>query len=194
MYKILWSEWHDPLAEMMYDDDDDDIDDDDDDDEDESEVKLKRKNFSHLLVNHLGVMPIDEKSLISNRRKLWEANTNFDITPKIVKIVSQVPGVEILRVLTRYSMIVGFGLAFNDNSIKNNIDKILVGGSRLDKKVDRFDIIKKEVISQYPCWAIFVLPDGAIEYCGNKEIQPVLNCIKEYKSKNSGCKIFTSLD
>lgn len=186
MNKITWQKWEDPLKHLiskkisLY------------DDEEDGDVRVKNNNIGPVIVGNLGVIPISEEDLISNKRSFWEAHTNFDITFKTVKLIESTPGVEILKLLTRYTFIVSAGKMFTDDEVKAGIEVALGVSSKIESGVvDRISIIKKQATKKFKHWAIFLLPNGRIEYDGAELRKDVFEKINKYK-KVEGTKIYTS--
>jgi hypothetical protein len=115
-------------------DDDEELEDDEDDetygDEDED-----KKNLSMLTLNKL--MPltpqiIEDVSMLSNF-DCWIGHTNFDITPKVKDSLNKIPGIEILKIFSRYRFFVGIGQMFDFQEVRHDIEKELIKGDKYDK-------------------------------------------------------------
>jgi len=134
----------------------------------------------HKIINTpMGLLSITEHTLLTTTTDLWVMQTNFNITEEIAIIISNIDGVEILDVITRYRAIVGIpksGL-FDSSEVKLNIEKILKTSSSIKdnnealmsllEKLFGSDVVEKiekekEKISE-GIWAIFVFPNGSIE-------------------------------
>lgn len=190
MNKITWQKWEDPLKTLIS--KKVSLLDDDDDDDDSGNIRFKNNNIGPVIVGSLGVIPISEDDLISNKRSFWEAHTNFDITFKTVKLIESTPGVEILRLLTRYTFIISAGKMFTDDEVKTAVEAALGVNSRaVSCGIDRVSIMKKQAAKKFKNWAIFVMPNGRIEYDGAELRKDVFDKINQYK-KVEGTKIYTS--
>jgi hypothetical protein len=88
--------------------------------------------------------------------------------------MKDVPGVEVLQVITRYRFIVGVGELFDIRNVRTNIEELL--GCHQDED----DMISDEVILQrihelrqqlavYDQWAIYVFPNGEIDFATSEE-------------------------
>lgn len=103
-----------------YDEDDED-DEDYLDDEDNKNIKV----ISPLLpiTNQL----IDDVAMLSSF-DCWMGHTNFDITPSIKNTLNKIPGVEILKICSRYRFFIGIGRMFDFKEVRQNIEDSLLEG------------------------------------------------------------------
>lgn len=76
------------------------------------------------------VFPMSQKLLedihIISNFDCWVGHTNFDITHKIKDKLDKVPGVELLKVCSRYRFFVGIGNMFDFSEVRKNIEKELL--------------------------------------------------------------------
>lgn len=56
----------------------------------------------------------------------WIGHTNFDITINIKNILDNTPGVEILKIFSRYRFFVGVGQLFDFKEVRKNIEENLI--------------------------------------------------------------------
>ena len=80
------------------------------------------------------VEPVSQTPLISISEELaseftmassfdcWVGHTNFDITPKVKKILDTVEGVEILKICSRYRFFIGVGKMFNFKNVRKEVE------------------------------------------------------------------------
>ena len=68
---------------------------------------------------------LKEMTVLSNF-DCWMAHTNFDITPMIKEKLNVVPGVEVLKICSRYRFFVGVGTMFNFRDVRKNIEDIIL--------------------------------------------------------------------
>lgn len=65
---------------------------------------------------------IEEMSLLSNF-DCWMGHTNFDITPKIKDKLDHIPGIEVLKICSRYRFFIGVGSMFEFSDVRKNIEE-----------------------------------------------------------------------
>jgi hypothetical protein len=105
-----------------------DIEEDDDEEDYLPEVKgVSSKNFD--INNFLPITPsiVEDVSLFANF-ECWIGHTNFDITNKIKEQLNQIPGIEILKILSRYRFFVGIGEMFDFQDVRHFVENELIKG------------------------------------------------------------------
>lgn len=104
-------------------DEDDDEEDDEDTYTDESDDDKNLKIISPLLpiTNQL----IDDITMLSTF-DCWIGHTNFDVTPTIKNILNKVPGVEVLKICSRYRFFIGIGKMFDFKDVRQYIEDSLL--------------------------------------------------------------------
>ncbi|NDB85425.1 MAG: hypothetical protein EB127_22390 [Alphaproteobacteria bacterium] len=80
------------------------------------------KKHIKALITPLGIIPYDDHNSIGSVFNFWMGHTNFDLTPKIVSIIENSEGVELLDVYTRYRFRVGIGQLFNAGDVMSGIN------------------------------------------------------------------------
>jgi len=104
-------------------DEDDDEEDDEDTYIDESDDDKNLKIISPLLpiTNQL----IDDITMLSTF-DCWIGHTNFDVTPTIKNILNKIPGVEVLKICSRYRFFIGIGKMFDFKDVRQYIEDSLL--------------------------------------------------------------------
>lgn len=124
-----------------------------------------------------GIFRVDDSMNPFKRFDFWMANTNFDLNKEVLRKLKKIPGVEVLIILTRYRFIIAAGKCFEFRDVRVNIERELCGKhvvSALIKGIGNIDIanhvsnLHKE-ISKSPYWAIYVFPNGSIDYINEDE-------------------------
>ena len=119
------------IQNMMPEVEEDILGEEDDDDEDESyeDEDNKKDMMSAALHKMLPLTPqvIDDISMLANF-DCWIGHTNFDITPAIKNKLNKMPGIEILKIFSRYRFFVGIGQMFDFQSIRFDIEQELIKG------------------------------------------------------------------
>lgn len=114
---VVWEKWIDPFGEALdeakwtdYESEIEDLDDVDFVDEDQ----LIQKQIK-AIATPMGIIPYNELTSPAKLFNFWVGHTNFNITPKIVSIIENTHGVEILDIFTRYRFRIGIGKCFSDS-------------------------------------------------------------------------------
>jgi hypothetical protein len=93
-------------------------------DEDDAEIK----DTSHLnMMLPVTRQLIEDVTMLSNF-DCWIAHTNFDITPKIKDRLNSIPGIELLKICSRYRFFIGIGQMFDFKEVRNKIEESLIKG------------------------------------------------------------------
>lgn len=101
--------------------------DEDDEDEDNYDIFDKKKN----IVRSSPMVPItpqlmDDVAMLSSF-DCWLGHTNFDLTHGIKDVLNKVPGIEVLKICSRYRFFVGIGQMFDFTEVRNDIEKAILG-------------------------------------------------------------------
>lgn len=64
---------------------------------------------------------IEELTMLSNF-ECWMAHTNFDITPSIKEKLNNIPGIEVLKICSRYRFFIGIGNMFDFSKVRVDIE------------------------------------------------------------------------
>jgi hypothetical protein len=178
------------------DDEDDDLDDDDevDFDEDEDEdVKAIFMKIPKVLNTPLGLYKIDDTLNPFRYFDFWMGSCNFNITPQILIDLEQTPGVEKLRILTRYSFLIGVGRMFDFRDVRTSIQEKLCANKTetitIHNIETKTDLIKEyEHLIENRYWAALVLPNGKIETASSNELDEDFLCMIElFKESRDNC-------
>lgn len=95
----------------------------DTEDDDEREIE---DLFNDQSMKTPAIIPISEK-LIEEMTVLasfdcWMGHTNFDITPSIKEKLNTIPGIEVLKICSRYRFFVGIGTMFDFAEVRKVIE------------------------------------------------------------------------
>lgn len=98
---------------------------DEDDYEDDEDDKKSIRSLSPFLpiTNQL----IDDITMLSSF-DCWIGHTNFDLTIKIKNVIDKIPGVELLKIYSRYRFFIGIGQMFDFKEVRKNIEEALIEG------------------------------------------------------------------
>jgi len=105
------------------------IEEEDDEEDDDYLPKQITKKSAMDISKILPITPemIEDVSVLANF-ECWIAHTNFDITNRIKIELNKVPGIEILKVLSRYRFFIGIGQMFDFQEVRSSVEKQLIQG------------------------------------------------------------------
>ena len=115
----------------------------------------------------LGYFILDDALNPYKQFEFWVGHTNFDITRSVADTIMACPGVEVFELLSRYRFIIGIGQLFAFQDVRANLQQQLCGTSVDLKNITaRVDTLKKEFVEgEYADWALYVFPNGEIDFC-----------------------------
>lgn len=109
---------HKDISEV---DEDEDIEDDDenyDDDKIESKLSLPILPLTNQLIEDLSTLSSFD---------CWIGHTNFDITMRVKDILDLMPGIEFLKIYSRYRFLIGVGKMFDFADVRKTIEDSIIG-------------------------------------------------------------------
>ncbi len=101
-------------------DEEEDIEDEEDYDDDKTGMKFPLPLLP--LTNQL----VEDLSMLSSF-DCWIGHTNFDITPQIKDTLDSIPGIEFLKIYSRYRFFIGIGQMFDFADVRKYIEDSLIG-------------------------------------------------------------------
>jgi hypothetical protein len=110
----------------------------------------------------------------SSRWDCWLGYTNFEISKKIGNIIEEIPGVEALKIMGRYSFFIGVGRLFSIKNVRKSIEESLC--SYTEEEILSDDAVflavekVKDQLDKEKFWTIMVTADGSIEYISSNEM------------------------
>ena len=200
--KIIWEKYSDPFAAFLDDSKDKlvDVDDDDDDDDDDNSDHFIQAKFGHpmmmmvkppLFINgSTGPIPLNKENTPSYLHNLWYGHTNFDITNSVALTIEKFPGVEYLRICSRYRFLVGFGKAFckldennriyDSHEIRNGLTQELC--HTIDNLETGDTNLQEQLNNKYKFWLYVKFPNNNMEVIGSNELniefqEKIVTCI-----------------
>jgi len=197
--KIAWEKWDDDILNeeiadnLHVNEDDEELADD--------ALELMSK-IPKLVSTPLGIFQLYDKMSPIRQFECWMGYTNFDITRHIEKQVEKIKGVELLFVISRYRFFVGVAKMFNFRNVRIDIESLLncnEKGLEVDStSADDMEItteetiaLIKDIISADKHWAIFISPDGQIDYASTNQDHDIsfletLRLYKKIRSRKGG--------
>jgi hypothetical protein len=144
-YKIAWQKYEDVvekqfsspiimnLMKTMMNGQNHDNDEADEDSEDNKYSFAFEEEENEEDINHaknLVMMPMSEDMLkelsILTNFDCWLAHTNFDITHGIKNKLNKIPGVEVLKIFSRYRFFIAVGKLFDFTEVRTNIENEII--------------------------------------------------------------------
>lgn len=89
----------------------------------------------------------------------WMGHTNFNITEEIANFIHKMDGVEGLKLLSRYCLVISPGMLFNFSDIRKEIE------AKFCDKIEQKEMAQL-LTEKYKNWIIYVDGKGDMEYVG----------------------------
>lgn len=153
--------------------------------EEDDTSTIQKNSMQNVMSTAFGLWKVDDTMNPYRQFKLWIGHTNFTVSADIVEVIKNIPGVEVLKILSRYRFLVGVGELFNIRDVRIAIEKELGCNKEathliIDQKVKKEVNDLKETLSTYDQWAIYVFPNGQID-CVTSEQQDFQQQLNRYK-------------
>lgn len=122
-----------------------------------------------VINTHFGPIRVNDKYNPLRDFEFRMGHTNFVLTAKEVEKIKNVPGIDALKVLSPYRLLVGIGKLFSFTDVRTDIEKVLCNKKPLSIQLDmiedeglrrNIEIGYKEFSENYQYWAIYVYPNG----------------------------------
>ena len=133
--------------------------------------------FQTTRVIYTPLGPFPEESILkpSDRWDCWTAHTNFPVTSKILNILNQeIDGIEVLKVMGKYSFFVGIARLFDIRDVRKQIDEKICSYTENEifsnDEIEETVNLLKEQLKDNNFWSILVYPEGMVEYVVANEI------------------------
>ena len=110
---------------------------------------------------------------------LYTLQTNFSFTPMMLESISEVKGVEIIKPVSQYQLIIGLSNSgfFNIDNIKSQIENTILSIDKtidiiIDNQIDEqfgpkvanfFQQIRDSLYDSKEYWIIYIYPNGQLE-------------------------------
>jgi hypothetical protein len=129
---------------------------------------LIEKVQSNVLYTPWGIYPLESMFKPSDRWDCWIGTTNFGITNTIKKILNEdVEGIEALKILGKYSFVIGVPCTFLFSDVRAAIEKKLCAYTEEEivKGETKVTVnLVKEQLKNKKYWSILVAPSGKVDY------------------------------
>lgn len=168
-----------------------------DDENNQKNINLIQNMINNHIVTPFGVYRADSQLNPLNDRIILIANTNFNLTAKLIQSICDVEGVESIRVISRYNMVLMVGSLFDESSVVQKINRICgiddpsVSLENLTQEEADL-IIKASEKAKY--WLAYLFPNG--KYCIEKfdsldKLEESIDYFKELNGFSTG-RLFCS--
>lgn len=120
--KIVWEnlKWtHDPVSGMVEEENDEFSDDYNEDLDSRNSIK------GSFVRTAFGIYDVKDAFNPMKQFVFWVGHVNFDLTPEEASILVKVPGIEKLKIQTRYRFMIAVGKAFEFSDVRKNINEQL---------------------------------------------------------------------
>lgn len=133
--------------------------------------------FQTTRVIYTPLGPFPEESILkpSDRWDCWTAHTNFPVTSKILNILNEeIDGIEVLKVMGKYSFFVGIARLFDIRDVRKQIDEKICSYTENEifsnDEIEETVNLLKDQLKDNNFWSILVYPEGMVEYVVANEI------------------------
>jgi len=157
-----------------------------DQDEEISSVESEEKSIHDLFPAEMMFMPprtiqtpigeYTEDSLLRpiDRWDCWICHSNFDITNSIAEKIEQTEGVEVLKIMGRYSFFIGIAKMFEFAEVRHSIEKQLCTYTEEEilsnEEIHQTVNLVKQQLQFSDYWSILVSPSGDVEYISSDKL------------------------
>lgn len=188
--KIAWEKWYDfvePDEDERYLEFEDEDDEDDEMGEEARFLEIEPLILRTPLGNYAPYEPLNPSRMFN----CWTMHTNFDITKECIAKIEKVPGIEVIKVMTRYRVFFGFAKLFDFSEIRKNIINSLdieCSDEQLPSDLDKINILFNQM-GDCKRWAIFLGNDGTLlsiksDECSEDEYHEKLHELQSLKNGN----------
>jgi len=96
----------------------------------DDDIQESKEDFLDDKTSIPPIVPISEELLreltVLSNFDCWMGHTNFDVTPAIREKLNKIPGVEVLKICSRYRFFIGVGSMFNFPEVRKNIESTIL--------------------------------------------------------------------
>jgi hypothetical protein len=101
-------------------------------DSDNEEEEEEAYESNHSTIKSSPMIPITNQLIedvtMMSSFDCWIGHTNFDITYSIKDILNTVPGIELLKICSRYRFFIGVGQMFDFKNVRHDVEKAIIRG------------------------------------------------------------------
>lgn len=108
-------------------DETDEEEDEEDDDDYDIDDEIKSSKIITTPFMPLTNQVMEDISMLSTF-DCWIGHTNFDVTNNIKNILDEIPGIELLKICSRYRFFIGVGKLFDFKNVRKDIEIAIIEG------------------------------------------------------------------
>ena len=190
--KIVWEHVHseeDKLKDEPLDNFDDDYMEDDDLERARMMQAMMMGEPEQLVQTPFGLFRVNDVFNPLKQYVWWIGHTNFNVSPKVGNILNDTPGVEWVKVISRYRFLIAVGKAFEFSDVRASIEESL---EVLSTKLDEIELIS-ELQEKHAKWAVFFFNDETYDVIVDSEFDEEIDRFIELQENNKG-KLLTHND
>jgi hypothetical protein len=167
---------------------------------------LKENSTRPIIPTAMGPIPVSPFFNFGKTFEFWMGHTNFPIMDDVAEAIEEVPGVEILDIITRYQFRFSVGRLFTGAEVKASIQEALnavpprkgeinPSNMLLPKEIrDKLDVLENQARANFEMWSIYILPNGEIDFASSDNQEQFSEQVAFYKNAQelAGGVIITS--
>jgi hypothetical protein len=211
--RIVWNKWVDPLTEIkpprfhdpelqeQY----DTIVHEDKDPDTPAEAPTSWGYQGPVVTGPFGIIPIGDHNKPGKLYNLWIADTNFNVDYGFCREIEKLDGVELMRVFTRYRMMIGIGRLFDTDKVQKSVEELMKKQAealkppvKQEKPVPAagsdaaLQVLKRSLAKRHKFWAIIIRPNNThITVTGENQADVL---VKMNRLKGTSDRTVTSWD
>lgn len=154
----------------------------------------------NLIQTPFGIARYDDRMSPIHDTEFYIGYTNFNLSKKVIDDIEKVEGVEYLKPMGRYRMIIGIGILFEAKTVCRDIEKKLgvIQEEEILSEDDLSDSVKtvineiKELSNDSEFWSAYIFPNGKIlfrKHNNHEEAQDSKNELAGLTEYSSGMVI-----
>lgn len=99
------------------------------DEEDEESYEIENSNNTNIVSPLMALTSqiVEDVAMLANF-DCWMGHTNFDVTPSVKNILDKAPGVEMLKICSRYRFFIAIGKMFDFADVRKYVEDLLIEG------------------------------------------------------------------
>jgi len=130
----------------------------------------------------MGIIPLGNHNLPGKLYNFWVGHTNFDLTKEHLKQLDKVPGIEVVRLMTRYRFWFAIGKQFTPKDVRNAILQELTAEKNISlAPINSILLLTSSAKQRWKQWAVIKSPQGRLDCIGDDEVNKVKNKLEQYE-------------